>query len=586
MRDDDNDFILRPGKIRNRGSAQSKSFFNDVQRAMNKLGARSGAGSAVGGLRKGRSTFGRGRNQFGRSLLQRSSRRVTIKSRIARHQGKNFRSASLVDHVSYLKREGALKDKDIGGLFDADHDRADEKAFVSRCADDRHHFRFIISPEDGAEMEDLRAFTRDLAGQMEVDLGTKLEWVAVDHWNTDNPHIHLLVRGVDETGADLVIARDYISRGMRSRAEDLVSLELGVKPEHEIHASLEREATADRWTSLDREIRLMADDVGLLDLRPNNPGPEDPFLRRQMIRRLQYLETMGLAVTDGGGHWVIGADAEMRLRDLGLRGDIIKTMHRALTERGLDRAFDDFVINPPEKSPPIVGRLVATGLHDELSGEAYAVVDGVDGRAHHIRFKDIDAFDHAPPYGGVVELRRFGDDGEQNPTLVLASRSDLDLARQVTAPGATWLDHRLVERAPMSLAHSGYGLEVRQAMRSRAEHLIGEGLARREGERVLFRKGLLETLRNRELEKTGLRIAEERGMTFNSTPPGGSVSGTFRETIRLSSGRFAMIDDGLGFQLVPWSPSLEKNRERQVSGISRGDGGIDWRRERDRGLSR
>ncbi len=107
-----------------------------------------------------------------------------------------------------------------------------------------------------------------------------------------------------------------------------------------------------------------------------------------------------------------------------------------------------------------------TGLHDELSVEAYAVIDGVDGRAHHIRFKDIDAFDHAPLYGGGVELRRFSDCGDQNSTLVMVGRCDLDLAHQITAPGATWLDHRPVERTPTRLAHSGHGLEVRQAMRS------------------------------------------------------------------------------------------------------------------------
>src|SRR3546814_14569022 len=79
-----------------------------------------------------------------------------------------------------------------------------------------------------------RAFTRDLATQMEADLGSRLDWVAVDHWNTDNPHVHLLVRGVADTGADLVISRDYISRGLRSRAEELVSIELGPRPENDI----------------------------------------------------------------------------------------------------------------------------------------------------------------------------------------------------------------------------------------------------------------------------------------------------------------------------------------------------------------
>ena len=75
--------------------------------------------------------------------------------------------------------------------------------------------------------------------------------MAVDHWNTDNPHVHLLVRGVDETGADLVISRDYISCGLRSRAEDLVSIELGPRPDHAIRSALEQEVDADRWTRLD-----------------------------------------------------------------------------------------------------------------------------------------------------------------------------------------------------------------------------------------------------------------------------------------------------------------------------------------------
>ena len=151
-------------------------------------------------------------------------------------------------------------------------DRADDAGFADRSKDDRHHFRFIVSPEDAAEMTDLRAFTRDLARQMEADLGTRLDWIAVDHWNTDNPHVHLLVRGVDQTGQDLVISRDYISRGLRSRAEELVSIELGPKPEHEIRSALEREVGAERWTRLDAEIRMAADETGYIDLRPEQPG--------------------------------------------------------------------------------------------------------------------------------------------------------------------------------------------------------------------------------------------------------------------------------------------------------------------------
>jgi type IV secretory pathway VirD2 relaxase len=176
-------------------------------------------------------------------------------------------------------------------------------AFAERCKEDRHHFRFIISPEDAGDMTDLTAFTRDLARQMETDLGTRLDWVAVDHWNTDNPHVHLLVRGVDEQDADLVISRDYISQGLRSRAEELVAIELGPKPEHEIRNSLEREVSAERWTRLDREIRLAADETGYIDVRPENPGKSDPEIRRLMVGRLQHLEKMGLAASAAPGEW-------------------------------------------------------------------------------------------------------------------------------------------------------------------------------------------------------------------------------------------------------------------------------------------
>ena len=130
--------------------------------------------------------------------------------------------------------------------------RPTSKAFAERREDDRHHFRFIISPEDAAELADLRAFTRELMQDAERDLGTKLDWVAVDHWNTDNPHVHVLIRGRADDGQDLVISRDYISRGFRDRAAERVTLELGPRSEHEIRTALEKEVEAERWTSLDR----------------------------------------------------------------------------------------------------------------------------------------------------------------------------------------------------------------------------------------------------------------------------------------------------------------------------------------------
>ncbi|MEQ1672058.1 MAG: DUF3363 domain-containing protein, partial [Hyphomicrobium sp.] len=488
------------------------------------------------------------------------------------HQGRAFRSAPLAAHLSYLKRDGVTRDGEKAVMFDSGSDRADDAGFAERSKDDRHHFRFIVSPEDAGEMTDLRAFTRDLASQMEADLGTRLDWVAVDHWNTDNPHVHLIVRGVDQTGSDLVISRDYISRGLRSRAEDLVSIELGPKPDHEISNALEKEITAERWTRLDVEIRIAADETGYIDLRPENVGAAAPETPRLMVGRLQHLEKMGLATAANPGEWMVGLEAERNLRDLGMRGDIIKTMHRAFTERGQDRGLADYVI---DKS-----------LHNELTGEAYAVIDGTDGRAHHIRFRGVEAFEHSPPVGGIVEVRRFGGPDDQRPTLVLANRSDFDLNRQITAPGATWLDHRLVERDAMPMSMGGFGREVRDAMSARADYLVSEGLARRQGQRIVFARDLLDTLRKRELDVVGAKLSAETGLPHIKAAAGDHVAGAYRQRLTLASGRFAMIDDGLGFRLVPWSPPLEKKLGQHLSGVASASGGIEWSlgRKRDLGL--
>jgi type IV secretory pathway VirD2 relaxase len=164
--------------------------------------------------------------------------------------------------------------------------------------------------------------------------------------------------------------------------------------------------------------------TGFIDLRPDNPGEGDPQARRLAVGRLQKLERMGLATAAGPGQWMIGLKAEPVLRDLGMRGDIIKTMHRAFTGRGQDRGIADYVIDADTASSPIIGRLVATGLHNELTGEAYAVIDGTDGRAHHVRLRGIEAFADAPPAGGIVEVRRFAAPDDPRPTAVICRHAD------------------------------------------------------------------------------------------------------------------------------------------------------------------
>src|SRR3546814_7614960 len=144
--------------------------------------------------------------RFAGAKLTPMSRRVTIKTLLVNQR--NASPQSLAKHLRYIERDGAGRDGEPGRAYGPQADAADLDAFKERCADARHHFPFILSPEDGAELEDLRTYTRHLMGRMEADLGTGLDWVAVTHWHTHNPPTHNIVRRLAHTATDLIIRAD------------------------------------------------------------------------------------------------------------------------------------------------------------------------------------------------------------------------------------------------------------------------------------------------------------------------------------------------------------------------------------------
>lgn len=574
----DDDLHVRPGRIRSTRAQRARPFIAQAFAAAQKAGGLSGHRGSSG--RSRRAGLGRGRIaaiQANRLLTSRT-RGAVVKGRFLRHATQRGKLAA---HLSYLRREGVTRDGEKAKLFGPEIDNADARAFAERCEPDRHHFRFIVSPDDALEMADLKEFTRELMTQAEKDLGTKLDWVAVDHWNTEHPHIHVIVRGGTDDGHDLVIDRDYIRQGLRDRARDLITMELGPRTDHEIRQTLERQIDRERWTNLDRQLALDAGRTGIIDLAPSPDRQPDEF-HALKLGRLRKLENLGLAEQIGPRQWGLSQDAESTLRELGERGDIIKRIHRGLTERGIERGMASYVLAGESLDMPVIGRLVDRGLDDELKGTAYAIVDGVDGRTHHIKLPDLDAAGDSER-GSIVELRKF-DDAKGRRRVALAVRSDLDIEAQVTASGATWLDRQAISRDPVALSQAGFGAEVRDALGRRAEQLIEQGLAERQGHAMVFARNLLGKLRQRELDAVGERLAKETGLPFNPSASGEYVAGAYRERLTLASGRFAVIDDGLGFQLVPWTPSLEKQLGRHVSGVARDDGGIDWEHGRNRGL--
>jgi len=633
---DDDRFRPRPGRLRAKGGDRIPRFTTKVLRAVSRAGPGAQPG---GGLGRSRRALRMGRGQVAAKVagqgLGPKSRRVVIKARLVNLKQAGPRSTST--HLRYLEREGVTREGAPGQAYSTMDDAADTREFEERGRKDRHQFRFIVSPEDGEDIGELRAFTRQLMEQMERDLGTKLEWVAVDHWDTDDPHTHIVLRGKDDAGKDLIIAPDYISRGMQARARELATEWLGIRTDLEIKQSLTREVTQERWTSLDIQIARQID-LGRISLA--TMLKREGYDRNLLVGRLRHLVTMGLAERVSADSWTVAPNAEHTLRTLGERGDIIRTM-----QRGLGQTQRELVIFDPKRSNPVIGRIADKGLTDELSDQTYVIIDGIDGRAHYARLAaNVDISDL--PVGGVAELRGVTEprrvdksiadmaiDGiyrtetarqrlldaspaVRNPASIIDAqvrrlevlrrgniverlgdgvwrvpqdlaetamrydqsrvtgaqpvvRSHLPVERQVRAVGATWLDEQLTRDSAPQLS-VGFGATVQRALDDRKSFLVEQDLAERRGQHIVLVRNLLSTLCTKELESTARRIESDTGLVYRPTPDGDRVSGTYRRSLLLASGRFAMIDDGMGFSLVPWRPVIESRLGQSVSAIVRG----------------
>ena len=490
--------------------------------------------------------------------------------------------------------------------------------------------------------------------RMEADLGTRLEWVAVDHWNTDNPHIHVVLRGKDDTGKDLIISRDYIAEGMRRRAAELATEWLGPRTELEIQRAKQREVDQERWTGLDRTLQREAVD-GLM-LPETLAAPRLQRQRQMLIGRLQRLQRMGLATEPQPGMWAIHANAESTLRAMGEHGDIIRTMQRAMS--GNQRELAMFL--PDQDGRAIVGPVVGKGLADELYDKGYLVIDGIDGKAHYVVLPPRSELEQYPT-GAVVEVKGSTDmrKADQNiaslsaagiyradhhlalaqsqttpdsdPREVVAAhirrlealrrsgivermadgiwrvpedlaergrqydaqrlgggvavelKSHLSIEQQTRVIGATWLDQQLISGGK-GLVDVGFGGEVKDALQQRVDFLTEQGLAERRGQRVILARNLLATLRSRNVAHAAKDLAAETGLEHRPMADGQRVAGIYRRSVMLASGRYAMLDDGMGFRLVPWRPVIEQRLGMPISAQVH-DGRVSWQIRRQQGLS-
>jgi type IV secretory pathway VirD2 relaxase len=648
----ENDFEPRLGRMHSKKGKHGRKYLALVVAAARRAGSRTGLrylkfdGSRIGrGAGVGRLLSGRDR------FAGLRARRVVVKTRLVRLAGRGLSGAGA--HLRYIQRDGVTREGEPGRLYSGEQDVADGKAFLEPCGEDRHQFRFIVSAEDGDQYSDLKPFVRRLMTQMEEDLGTKLDWVAVDHFNTGHPHSHIMLRGKDNRGENLIISREYIAHGLRERAAQLVTLDLGPRTDLEIEQRLRRDVGEERLTAIDRQLIRDADAGRIVAA-----GASDPFRQALRAGRLQKLGGLGLAEELGGGRWRLAEGMEDALRQMGERGDIIRTMQRELSARSLDRPLADRIIHEPGTMRPVVGQIVLRGLSDELQDRHYLIVDGVDGRSHYVGIGkgeaveplaegsivrilpriatlrqvdrtiaevaavnggryDVDAHlrhDHKASQAfaethvrHLEAMRRLMRSVERAPDgswiispdhleraaafearqlrdrpVTVETLSMVPLDRLARAEAATWLDREFVADAAEPVRDSGFGSEVRAAQAVRRQWLLAEGLAESHGGVTVYRAGMVETLRRRELLRVAGQLADELRLPFVEAKPGERIDGTLRRAVDMTSGRHALIERSREFTLVPWRPVLERHIGKTVSGILRGDG-INWTLGRARG---
>jgi type IV secretory pathway VirD2 relaxase len=513
-------------------------------------------------------------------------RRVIVKARFVSMSGDGVKTAAL--HLRYIERDGVERDGSPGRLYGAAEARPD---LASPMAGERHQFRLIISPEDAKDL-DLTAYIREYMRRVERDVQRPLIWGAVNHYDTDNPHAHVIIRGVDADAREVRFDRAYISHGLRHRAQELATEELGLGSELDITQQIDREVTQGRFTSLDWQIAR----------RERDGRVEHAELSEPLRRRMRYLESVRLAERVDKSAWHLREGWSTELRAQGERGDILKQMQRALQgDAGryeIVRRNQDLPASPMQANRTVYGRVVSKGLADESKGTLFAVVESASGTAYYVPLwkseaervveGNVVALSSRPAswarpidstiaslsstHGGRIaeaqvdasmearlrELRRLGlaqhgRDGEwqvrrdfeqalrakdkEAPRHRVALRQEpMRLTAQVGYIGPVWLD-RVAMTAPF-----GFGAEVRRLLEQRDAFLRSMSIPA--GDKRLPQ------LQRRERERLAAELAKKTGRTVRKDLAG--FEGRIRLCDSLPNGnQYAEISDGKQLCVVP-----------------------------------
>jgi type IV secretory pathway VirD2 relaxase len=505
MNDESDEFRPRLGRMRTIGGRASKRYVARLYATVEKM--KPGAFAKQSGGRFTGARLGRGAGA-GAAAAMRShpfakfrSRRVAVKIRSVRLGGAGLAKARA--HLNYIQRDSAARGQGRGELYGPEGSAVDGARFLEEGSSDRHQFRIILSPEDGDALEDLTRFTRDLVAAASRDLETRLDWVAVNHFHTDHPHVHIVLRGRSEDGGDLVIARSYITHGFRRRAEELATLELGPRRDLDIACSRAADVSREAFTTLDRDLLRRAAAGPIRFDAPETPY--DRFQAKLLKDRLQSLQAMALAERQPEG-WRLAPDLERRLREAGRRGDIIRSMG---AELGADLAPHRLLDFAEEKAATrIVGRVAGIGAADDAHERRFLALEGADGAQWHAPIDG--APGAAPSIGAIVEVTRAG---------AAPRAADRTIAAIAERHGGVYADALHAAADPSATA------EFRHAHKRRLEALRRVGLVERNAEGAWrIPEDFLERAAAHEGERASARVRVLSWAALDQLPGAGAVT--------------------------------------------------------------
>ncbi|GAM97394.1 VirD2 components [alpha proteobacterium U9-1i] len=467
-------------------------------------------------------------------------------------------AGKLVAHGKYLERDGAGPDGEKGQLYDRDHDGIEASARLTDWAEnDPRHFRLMLAPESGVRIQDLKDFTRATMARMERDIGHKLDWMAVDHHNTDNPHVHVILRGRSRDGVEFTLARDYIRHGLRNSARDIATEVLGNRGRDDERLALERETRAEKKTRLDQLLEA--------ELKPDKPiriqaiGRRfEPMLRAALRNRVRELAKMGLAREEKRDRFRFEPDWTARLEGIGVGIDLRRRLGRELAPgQGRLKLYD-------REMGRIAGEVLEAGRRGE-KGKGYVIVRDKFKRPvlANVRHRDVDGLEP----GAIVAIEPKTHEGP-GTRVRLDRLSETPIKSQIDAPAETELDREIVRTlagAPNRLPNTR---EVRNAVSERVAWHQREGNGQRDlTGRFEFEPGALDRLKSAEFSRAEDKLVKATGKRAIDVADGLEREWRVRGFIQLQQGRFAALErnDSVALLRLSRGVSLKQGKAYSMS---------------------